>query len=60
MALVSESQKSNSLFSPRKSNLNLRKSSTQDFQDILKSLNIKYLRNAGDRGYKYSPETAQF
>jgi|11_taG_2_1085331.scaffolds.fasta_scaffold00125_16 hypothetical protein len=40
MALVSDSQKSNSLFSPSKNSLSLRKSSTQDFQDILKSLNI--------------------
>ena len=40
MALVSSSQNSNSLFSPRKNTLNLRKSSTEDFYDILRGLNI--------------------
>ena len=40
MALVSEIKTSNSLFSLNKSILNLRKSSTQDFHEILRNLNI--------------------
>ena len=40
MALTSEMQNSSSLFSPNKSELNIREQSTEDFFDILRGLNI--------------------